>query len=222
MRPARWCASCASGAKLGLLYGQGGFVTKHHALVLSRQAPPRRAGAGHQRAGRSRPHRGAVPEFVTEAKGKGKVESFTVIYGRNGEVEHGVVMLRTAEECARAGAGAGERRGDAGASSRHGPHAGGVVRRYRDGGGWRAGVAGGVELLSRTCGERVALLPKPVLTPIYTAEVERTLRCAASGMTPDRLPTPSRPAFPTPSRACPWRRRRGPDRRRQGRRAARR
>src|SRR5216110_3170123 len=38
-------AACAmvrklrNGAKLGLLYGQGGFVTKHHALVLSRQAP---------------------------------------------------------------------------------------------------------------------------------------------------------------------------------------
>src|SRR6201999_2647986 len=38
-------AACAmvrkvrSGAKLGLLYGQGGFVTKHHALVLSRAAP---------------------------------------------------------------------------------------------------------------------------------------------------------------------------------------
>ena len=38
-------AACAmvrrlrDGAKLGLLYGQGGFVTKHHALVLSRQPP---------------------------------------------------------------------------------------------------------------------------------------------------------------------------------------
>ena len=42
-------------------------------------------------------HRGAVPDFVTEANGKGTVESFTVIYGRNGEVEHGVVMLRTAD-----------------------------------------------------------------------------------------------------------------------------
>jgi acetyl-CoA C-acetyltransferase len=36
-----------------------------------------------------------VPEFVTEASSKGSVESFTVIYGRGGEVEHGVVMLRT-------------------------------------------------------------------------------------------------------------------------------
>ncbi len=42
-------------------------------------------------------NRGAVPEFVTEASGKGEVESFTVIYGRGGEVEHGVVMLRTPE-----------------------------------------------------------------------------------------------------------------------------
>ena len=41
--------------------------------------------------------RGAVPEFVTEANGKGTVESFTVIYGRDGDVEHGVVMLRTAD-----------------------------------------------------------------------------------------------------------------------------
>jgi acetyl-CoA C-acetyltransferase len=38
-----------------------------------------------------------VPDFVTEASGKGAVESFTVLYGRGGEVEHGVVMLRTAE-----------------------------------------------------------------------------------------------------------------------------
>jgi acetyl-CoA C-acetyltransferase len=37
----------------------------------------------------------AVPEFVTDVSGKGKVESFTVLYGRGGEVEHGVVMLRT-------------------------------------------------------------------------------------------------------------------------------
>ncbi|MGA2291027.1 acetyl-CoA acetyltransferase [Bradyrhizobium sp.] len=96
-------AACAmvrklrDGAKLGLLYGQGGFVTKHHALVLSRQPPPAplaqdtsvQAEADHQR--------GAVPDFVTEASGKGQVESFTVLYGRNGEVEHGVVMLRTSD-----------------------------------------------------------------------------------------------------------------------------
>jgi acetyl-CoA C-acetyltransferase len=39
-----------------------------------------------------------VREFVSEAGGKGSVESFTVIYGRGGEVEHGVVMLRTSDD----------------------------------------------------------------------------------------------------------------------------
>jgi acetyl-CoA C-acetyltransferase len=96
-------AACAmvrklrNGAKLGLLYGQGGFVTKHHALVLSRQlAQEAIAQDACVQAGADRNKR-AVPDFVTEASGKGAVESFTVLYGRGGEVEHGVVMLRTAE-----------------------------------------------------------------------------------------------------------------------------
>ena len=74
-----------------------------------------------------------MPEFVTEASGKGKVESFTVIYGGKGDVEHGVVMMRTADDRTRFGAGAGERQRDAGASAQHGPHAGGFGRRYRHG-----------------------------------------------------------------------------------------
>jgi acetyl-CoA C-acetyltransferase len=94
-------AACAmvrklrNGAKLGLLYGQGGFVTKHHGLVLSRQAPQGPLAQDTSVQAEADRHRGAVPEFVTEAGGKGSVESFTVIYGRGGEVEHGVVMLRT-------------------------------------------------------------------------------------------------------------------------------
>lgn len=96
-------AACAmarklrGGAKLGLLYGQGGFVTKHHGLVLSRQVLGGRLAQDTSVQGEADRHRRAVPEFVTEAKGKGSVESFTVIYGRNGEVEHGVVMLRTSD-----------------------------------------------------------------------------------------------------------------------------
>ena len=96
-------AACAmvrklrGGAKLGLLYGQGGFVTKHHALVLSRQAPREALAQDTSVQAEADRRRGEVPEFVTEADGKGTVESFTVIYGRNGDVEHGVVMLRTAD-----------------------------------------------------------------------------------------------------------------------------
>lgn len=94
-------AACAmvrelrSGGKLGLLYGQGGFVTKHHALVLSPQAP--RAALAQETSVQAEADRNRqpAPPFVTEASGPGKVESFTVIYGRGGAAEHGVVMLRT-------------------------------------------------------------------------------------------------------------------------------
>jgi acetyl-CoA C-acetyltransferase len=89
--------SLRNGAELGLLYGQGGFVTKHHGLVLSRRAPRQALAQDTSvQAGADR-RKGAVPDFVAEASGKGKVESFTVIYGRNGDIEHGVVMLRTPE-----------------------------------------------------------------------------------------------------------------------------
>ena len=77
-------AACAmvrklrGGAKLGLLYGQGGFVTKHHALVLSRQSPQAPLAQDTSVQAEADRHRGAVPEFVTEAKGRGAVESFTV------------------------------------------------------------------------------------------------------------------------------------------------
>jgi acetyl-CoA C-acetyltransferase len=86
------------GAKLGLLYGQGGFVTKHHALVVSK-APPHEALAQETsvQAEADRNKR-AVPEFVTEPSGQGKIESFTVLYGRGGDVEHGVVMLRMTDD----------------------------------------------------------------------------------------------------------------------------
>ena len=94
-------AACAmvrklrNGAKLGLLYGQGGFVTKHHGLVLSRQPAKDALAQDTSVQAEADRRKGAVPEFVTEACGKGSVESFTVIYGRGGDVEHGVVMLRT-------------------------------------------------------------------------------------------------------------------------------
>jgi len=87
--------SLRNGSKLGLLYGQGGFVTKHHALVLSRQAPKGALAQDTSVQAEADRNRREVPEFVTEADGRGSVESFTVLYGRNGDVEHGVAMLRT-------------------------------------------------------------------------------------------------------------------------------
>ncbi len=94
-------AACAmvrklrGGASLGLLYGQGGFVTKHHALILSQQAPSEPLAQDTCVQSEADRRRGPVPPFVTEATGTGTVESFTAIYGRANEIEHGVVMFRT-------------------------------------------------------------------------------------------------------------------------------
>lgn len=97
-------AACAmvrklrDGGKLGLLYGQGGFVTKHHGLVLSRQAPKRALAQDTSVQAEADRNRRNVPDFVDQAVGKGKVEAFTVIYRSNGEIEHGVAMLRTEDD----------------------------------------------------------------------------------------------------------------------------
>src|SRR6478752_6503765 len=69
-----------AGGSLGLLYGQGGFVTKHHGLVLSREAPKQTLKQDTSVQAEADRNRRTVPEFVTEASGKGKAEAFTVIY----------------------------------------------------------------------------------------------------------------------------------------------
>jgi len=94
-------AACAmvrrlrGGARLGLLYGQGGFVTKHHALVVSREPPSAALAQEVSVQAEADRQRGAVPEFVAEASGRGQVESFTALFERDGAVGHGVAMLRT-------------------------------------------------------------------------------------------------------------------------------
>lgn len=96
-------AACAmvrrlrEGARLGLLYGQGGFVTKHHALVLSRTPPATALDGNVSVQAKADAAYGPVPPFVTEASGEGTVETFTIIYNGRGEIEHGVAMLRTSD-----------------------------------------------------------------------------------------------------------------------------
>ncbi|MEW6642725.1 MAG: acetyl-CoA acetyltransferase [Pseudomonadota bacterium] len=93
-------AACAMVRRLrqggaGLLYGQGEYVTKHHALVLSSRPAPAPLAQGASAQDEADRRRGPVPAVVTEATGTGTVETFTVIYDRTGAPEHGVVILRT-------------------------------------------------------------------------------------------------------------------------------
>ena len=94
-------AACAmvrrlrDGGGTGLLYGQGEFVTKHHALVVS--CTPDSAGSVLRPASVQAvadQARGAVPAFSTTATGGAKLETFTVIYDREGAPSHGAVIAR--------------------------------------------------------------------------------------------------------------------------------
>ncbi|MDO9706897.1 acetyl-CoA acetyltransferase [Paracraurococcus lichenis] len=81
-----------------LLYGQGEFVTKHHAVVLASRPPaswrlPQDYSVQAEADGR----RGPVPEFAEAAEGAATVETFTVLHDRDGAPHHGVVILRTAD-----------------------------------------------------------------------------------------------------------------------------
>jgi acetyl-CoA acetyltransferase len=94
-------AACAMTRRLraeggtGLLYGQGEYVTKHHAIVVSARPPGNGAlldAASVQAEADAR--RGPVPPFVTDAKGAATLETFTVIYDRDGAASHGVAIAR--------------------------------------------------------------------------------------------------------------------------------
>jgi acetyl-CoA C-acetyltransferase len=94
-------AACAmvrrvrDGVQHGLLYGQGGFVTKHHALVLAPEQPAEALNESVSVQAIADVNRKPAPRYDEQPSGKGTVESFTVIYDRDGSARHGVVILRT-------------------------------------------------------------------------------------------------------------------------------
>lgn len=84
----------APGAR-GLLYGQGEFVTKHHALVLSTAPSDAPLVADYSVQAQADARRGAVPAFVHDHEGTASVETFTVLYARDGQPEYAAVIART-------------------------------------------------------------------------------------------------------------------------------
>lgn len=80
------------GSGVGLLYGQGGYVTKHHALTLS----PSPAGQTLPEDTLAPVH---APTFAgpihDRYAGPATVESFTVLFDRDGAPRHGIVVART-------------------------------------------------------------------------------------------------------------------------------
>ena len=79
----------------GLLYGQGEFVTKHHALVLESTPPDLALDQDYSVAIDAAQRRGRIPPTVMPADGPATLETATILYRRDGSVDHGVVILKT-------------------------------------------------------------------------------------------------------------------------------
>jgi len=86
----------ANPQSMGLLYGQGGFVTKHHALIVSHMAPPTPIALNYSVQSAAEAARGPIPPLVENYHGPASVETYTVLYNREGEPTQGIVILRTA------------------------------------------------------------------------------------------------------------------------------
>ena len=79
-----------------LLYGQGGYVTKHHALVIG-SAPAEAASLMLPKdvQAEAEAARGAVPAFDGSYAGPATIESFTMVHDRDGAPSHGAIAGRT-------------------------------------------------------------------------------------------------------------------------------
>jgi acetyl-CoA C-acetyltransferase len=76
----------------GLVTGNGWYLTKHSAVVCSTD-PNERASLHPEDV-----DRGIPPEIVDEAEGLATVESYTVMHGRDGTPERGIVIGRDDED----------------------------------------------------------------------------------------------------------------------------
>ncbi|HBK07856.1 MAG TPA: acetyl-CoA acetyltransferase [Acetobacteraceae bacterium] len=77
---------------LGLLYGQGGFVTKHRSLVLGGEATG--ALVSRDRQAEADARRGPAPLLVDDRTGEATVETHTVVFRTDGTPDFGAVILR--------------------------------------------------------------------------------------------------------------------------------
>lgn len=82
-------------AEIGLLYGQGGYVNKHHTMVVSVQTPAEPMALDYSVQAKADAARDAVPPLVDEYAGPATIETYTIIYGRDGTPIDGIVILRT-------------------------------------------------------------------------------------------------------------------------------
>ena len=81
--------------EIGLLYAQGGYVTKHHALVVSARAAPAPLALNYSVQDQADEARGPVPALDEHYSGPATIETYTVLYDNSGVPLEGFVIVRT-------------------------------------------------------------------------------------------------------------------------------
>lgn len=81
------------GGRYGFIFANGGFATHNHSIVLSRTPPPEmRFPQDFDVQGEADRLRGPVPPLDEDYTGPGRIEAFTVPYGRDGAPSFGTVV----------------------------------------------------------------------------------------------------------------------------------
>lgn len=85
-----------AGGRRGLLFANGGYATHNHTIILSRD-PMRAARFPHDFdvQARADARREPVPDLIEDWTGFARIETYTVVYGRDGLAAHGIVIART-------------------------------------------------------------------------------------------------------------------------------
>jgi acetyl-CoA C-acetyltransferase len=83
-------------AQVGLLYANGGVVSKHHSLVVATEPSEPPLANDYSVQAEADANRGPSPPLVETYVGPASVETFTVVYRADGAVDYGVLVLRTA------------------------------------------------------------------------------------------------------------------------------
>ena len=84
------------GARRGLIFANGGYATHNHTIILSRTLPKAHAfpqSYDYQKEADSL--RRPAPDFIEDYTGAGIIETYTVIYDRQGAAMFGIVIART-------------------------------------------------------------------------------------------------------------------------------
>jgi acetyl-CoA C-acetyltransferase len=83
----------------GLLFGNGGFATTSHSIVIARDPEIASQGAHNPDVqAEADAHRGPAPTLLDHYSGNATIETYTVFYDREGAPKSGVIVARTPQQ----------------------------------------------------------------------------------------------------------------------------